>query len=1740
MPVTRGITTPRRAPLENIVALINDGVDTTQDELVGRILAGGTFGIDSERYQHDQLDMPHLSHGQDLPDLSRDGAPLIIDSPSAVNVINAAVDRRADTICMSWAMASPRDELRVALGTAIRRAINNSIAISSSFGWSTSKETSGNQSWKLQGWLQQGYPEPARDCVICQKLQEGTGSNTLLRNNDGSNVAPVDPTETIERPKSSPLENLTPTLKETPIQELWNVAYEKLRLEDGALIEEYESKLQGNLFAGLSQTIGLKTNTRDRMHAILLSKMDEVNKNIWKLRFGGSEVPVRDLVQPVLAVVNCANEYINSALKANPYASMAWAGISLLLPLFMNPSTQNASLVKGLEYISSLIAQSRMREEIYAQVYESGTGGHESFQRSHGEYKIALERLYRQILRFQAKSYCYYSDNSAFRLGHDVIKWNDWDQLVNGVREQEQNFINVDKLWRDMQSDEERLAAESRHQEAQYSRSAIDSQISALRKAIEDTWTEGGPTDLYHWLCTIDPSAMYNAARDRHETGTCEWLVKDSKEFKTWKTSPRSLLWLHGKAGSGKSILSSSAIKHLRDQCASDPFTTLAYFYFSFSDREKQKVDGMLASLIKQICSCRPNVPQLVQQLTEYKNRGEHPDTRTLEAMLIASVLGFSGVYIVIDALDECPVLGEQRGKLLKSLCRILGDAPDNLHILFTSRKEPDIDIAIRTLLSPPSRIEVDLLAYREILNRDIYRYIDATLATDDYQSWPESIKELARKSLIEKADGMFQYVRCQFEILQKLSSLPKIEGALQNLPTGLDAIYDRIFENIDANFQAQVINSLKWLAFEREVLTVSELSEIFIIRLDNDVAFNEAERLFSVTDVLKYFSGLIITYGNSSNYVRLAHFSIKEYLTSSRIVGCSVSAFSFTEVDAHLYIMIPRASWPAKIAQDVALALAIRSQSLAVMIMIDEEIDKNRDHMLLQPSCYTARRGFRQLTKMLISQEPGTRGYITQGDLDMTLQDAAYAGRIDVVQLLLKMDANINAESAIFGDALQAAVYKGHTAVVTLLLDHGAEVNAQRGKWGSALQAAAARNYLSVMKLLDGGGRTALHWAAARGSMGHFNMLLERGANVNALGGQYGTVLQIVCTKVNAPGRLEGYGSVRQMADAKDRATQMIKALLERGADINLVGGWFGTALQAACATIQDVGGATQIIQLLIERGADVNIQGGRFGTALQAACWVGAKGLWGTTRNDLGSFKAVVELLLKNDALVNSQGGKYGTALCAAIESKHPDAVQVIKLLLDKGAAEVNQQGTSNLGTALHFACKAGDKEVVCLLLDHGADVNAQGGQLGTPLHATLTGHYWSHAHRVMMVELLLNKGAKINQMGGEYGTALQAACSNQRVNVETVRLLLDRGAHVNAKGGKYGTALAVACRKESYSAGVVQLLLERGADANAEGGEYGTALAAACAQGDFRIETVKLLLERGADVNAEGGKYGTALATACANKYRQIETVKLLLGSGANVHLQECAAWHRATHLDSRNDDVLKLFLEHGVDINHVHGEYGTALNTALNKWPLHTWNGNSRGGKVCFLLEHGADADIMTGRYGFALQTACATECDLSPRLYPGSFIPDINFKSVKTKYLLESCPDINANAQGGVFGSALQAAAYSGQAESTTLLLNRGADANARGGKYGCALNAAIIRGYWHIVKILLEGGATPDCHQQQQPDEDWLQRVREEHGEGAIQRYRKFWEVEKDLKGNDSGENAEIEGSGEPRISPSS
>lgn len=211
-------------------------------------------------------------------------------------------------------------------------------------------------------------------------------------------------------------------------------------------------------------------------------------------------------------------------------------------------------------------------------------------------------------------------------------------------------------------------------------------------------------------------------------------------------------------------------ISYLKDLYDKDPRIGLGFFYFSFNDDQKQNASGMLSSLIRQLYAQLPDIPDVIQPLIQDKEKDHRPDLSKLESILATIVQCFLKVYVVIDALDECPANNGKRRTLLESLCRIDSMGLENLHVLCTSRQEPDIQSVLDTFLTKPSNLsfdeslkvqsfkaDINLTAYQQHVNTDIGLFIDEELASAIYR-WRPDVKIKARANLIQKADGMCVY----------------------------------------------------------------------------------------------------------------------------------------------------------------------------------------------------------------------------------------------------------------------------------------------------------------------------------------------------------------------------------------------------------------------------------------------------------------------------------------------------------------------------------------------------------------------------------------------------------------------------------------------------------------------------------------------------------------------------------------------------------------------------------------------------------------------------------------------------------------------------------------------------------------------------------------------------------------------------------------------------------------------
>jgi hypothetical protein len=203
---------------------------------------------------------------------------------------------------------------------------------------------------------------------------------------------------------------------------------------------------------------------------------------------------------------------------------------------------------------------------------------------------------------------------------------------------------------------------------------------------------------------------------------------------------------------------SSSVIQDIMAVCENGS-AIMAYFYFDFRDLTKQTCHDLLRSLVFQLSTdSSPCCDILHRVYKEHKDGTQQPSDDTLKECLkeMLRLLAHGRIFIVLDALDECPDssgLPPPRSEVLQLVKELVDLRLRGLYICATSRPEVDI----RAVLQP--------LAFRSVSlhdesgqKADIADYVRNVVNSSPsaaMRRWRADDKELVIETLTERADGM-------------------------------------------------------------------------------------------------------------------------------------------------------------------------------------------------------------------------------------------------------------------------------------------------------------------------------------------------------------------------------------------------------------------------------------------------------------------------------------------------------------------------------------------------------------------------------------------------------------------------------------------------------------------------------------------------------------------------------------------------------------------------------------------------------------------------------------------------------------------------------------------------------------------------------------------------------------------------------------------------------------------------
>ena len=201
---------------------------------------------------------------------------------------------------------------------------------------------------------------------------------------------------------------------------------------------------------------------------------------------------------------------------------------------------------------------------------------------------------------------------------------------------------------------------------------------------------------------------------------------------------------------------SSSVIQDIQDMCQTG-LATLAIFYFDFRDIHKQEARSLLSSLVIQLCRESDNYSEILsRRYSNHSNGTRQPSEEVLVECLkdMLKVPRQGELYIVVDALDECPSFSgypTPRERVLEILQELVVLRLPHVHFCFTSRPEVEIRSAMEVLA-----VYKVSLHEQDGQKQDVSNYIKSIFSSDPkIQRWKEEDKKLAKDTLLSGARGM-------------------------------------------------------------------------------------------------------------------------------------------------------------------------------------------------------------------------------------------------------------------------------------------------------------------------------------------------------------------------------------------------------------------------------------------------------------------------------------------------------------------------------------------------------------------------------------------------------------------------------------------------------------------------------------------------------------------------------------------------------------------------------------------------------------------------------------------------------------------------------------------------------------------------------------------------------------------------------------------------------------------------
>lgn len=1096
------------------------------------------------------------------------------------------------------------------------------------------------------------------------------------------------------------------------------------------------------------------------------------------LRRKGQEVTLRQVYEKIATCIDRFKQVGDVIVQYDPgHAALPWAAVRFVLQVTVNAQHIQASMVEGIEHVSETITRFAWVETLYLRASTA----------LRRDLQDAILKLYIAVLEFLAEARRHFSLRGIQKLGRSIrFDAQDIQGFLQGITNQEEKVNKLARLIDTQYQQEHAKVVEGGITSLLDKVDGLSQQISNINLQSSDPQPppDHKRDDVLKWLDAPPTHQDYLNAREAREMGTCEWIIQ-CQEVQQWLgvdtfNQTAKMLWVHGKPGAGKTVLSARLIEHLQDTLS----VSVAYFFCYYGNQMKCQYLAVIRSWVSQLMKSTRTAFEAAMDVFRDKetNTAEEYEVWKMFRLINRRI---TGCHFLVDGLDECEKEEKNvhhhsdldaKKRFLKNLDDAISGT--DARVVIMSRFDPEFKEHFELESFPATGAAILRLMHEITKNdtaEDLFTFIERKTRSKLSGRDSKLISQVIEDS-VQKADGMFLWIRLAHNRLSKSESPSNLRSIIKNLPIGLEQAYERDFKNIlalDPQRRERAVEILRWTLFSLRPLTVAQLLEALLIDLkrDRNPAYEQSgsdsesdrtdstdysgssyrdasdcfpkhflpevcDRAYAENEILKLCGSLIELRqadedgGIEQHTVHFVHFSVHEYL---------MKALSSTFPDLALD---PHKLSDYEFSNDKIAQLCLR-------YLCYDDFVQDTNSTLPQFDEKLARHAFlgyagvfwgwhankcKQLSEPVVTLcnellDPSNMKWLSYSEVVGGRANGSYARFIKRFR-----DS--------YPSPLFYASLWGCVETMRFLINKGEDINHVGGLYGSPLKAAAAHGHQVALDLL-----------------------LSRGADVNAVGGQFGTALITACS--------QGHSEV-------------VATLLQHDANIDQSGGWSKQTPLIAASKIGNRKMSDTILRQLLKAGAKTNEVGDLGQTALHCAAAEGdAK---------------TVKLLVRHGADIDAQKDDYMTPLMMAIANGRQSAAKY----LIRAGANLNKKDIGG-HTAVHDASAMGQIELLCIMLECNADIEVEAHVDGmTPLHRAI------ECGQGEAIRLLLGQGASIGKCDYYSNTPLHNAAFYGQSGA--VSLLLDYGAEINVRNSDGKTALQLALEEDESQ--VAEILRSRGA--------------------------------------------------------------------------------------------------------------------------------------------------------------------------------------------------------------------------------------------------------------------------------------------------------------------------------------